>query len=340
MNENAKNQGMERHCIAVTGASRGIGAAIALSLAEQGWHVACLSRSGALPGLAGIPEEVAARWIGVTADVTQPAALAGAFDQLVEAGWHVKGLVNNAGVHLDAVSAEMPLEQWRQVMDTNATSVVSACQAAYPHLVAANGGVIVNIGSFFDKLGVKRNLAYCASKAAVGAITRVLAVEWAPKGIRVIERGARLHHDRPQCGRDGTRRAAADVSGQADSRKGARHFARRWCLGGSAVHACRLVLERGNHLRGWWPGDRALTSSNMNLLERLDARLPLNDEERMLLDSVRKLAREQIAPRAEHHDRTCRVPVGACAGDQRAGPERHVHTRRPTAVRPCRTRPT
>ena len=53
------------------------------------------------------------------------------------------------------------------------------CQAVYPHLVAAGGGTIVNIGSFFDKLGVKRNLAYCASKAAVGAITRCLAVEWA-----------------------------------------------------------------------------------------------------------------------------------------------------------------
>jgi NAD(P)-dependent dehydrogenase (short-subunit alcohol dehydrogenase family) len=72
------------------------------------------------------------------------------------------------------------------VMDANATSVVSACQAAYPHLVSGGGGLIVNIGSFFDKLGVKRNLAYCASKAAVGAITRCLAVEWASKAIRVM----------------------------------------------------------------------------------------------------------------------------------------------------------
>ncbi|WP_457102236.1 SDR family NAD(P)-dependent oxidoreductase, partial [Microbacterium sp. P5_E9] len=89
--------------------------------------------------------------------------------------------------HIDAPSAEMSLQQWQQVMDSNATSVVTACQAAYPHLVAGGGGMIVNIGSFFDKLGVKRNLAYCASKAAVGAITRVLAVEWAGKGIRVMD---------------------------------------------------------------------------------------------------------------------------------------------------------
>jgi NAD(P)-dependent dehydrogenase (short-subunit alcohol dehydrogenase family) len=177
----------QRECIVVTGASRGIGAAIALALAQQGRHVACFSRSGALPAVANAPAEVAARWIGAKADVTDPAALASAFRKLADEGWRIKGLVNNAGVHLDGPSAEISLEHWHQVMDTNATSVVSACQAAYPHLVAAGGGMIVNIGSFFDKLGVKRNLAYCASKAAVGAITRCLAVEWAGKGIRVVD---------------------------------------------------------------------------------------------------------------------------------------------------------
>ncbi|MHB1112113.1 MAG: SDR family NAD(P)-dependent oxidoreductase [Acidovorax defluvii] len=177
---------MNRDCIVVTGASRGIGAAIALALAQQGHHVACLSRSGALPACPGAPAEVAARWIGLQADVTQPQSLAAALRKLADDGWRITGLVNNAGVHIDAASADVSLEQWNQVMNTNATSVVTACQAAYPHLVAAGGGVIVNIGSFFDKLGVKRNLAYCASKAAVGAITRVLAVEWASKGIRAI----------------------------------------------------------------------------------------------------------------------------------------------------------
>lgn len=177
----------ERECIVVTGASRGIGAAIALALAQQGKHVACFSRSGALPSVANAPAEVTARFIGAKADVTDPAALAAAMNKLADEGWRIHGLVNNAGVHLDGPSAEISLEHWSQVMDTNATSVVSACQAAYPHLVANGGGMIVNIGSFFDKLGVKRNLAYCASKAAVGAITRCLAVEWAGKGIRVID---------------------------------------------------------------------------------------------------------------------------------------------------------
>lgn len=176
----------KRDCIVVTGASRGIGAAIAAALAEQGREVICLSRSGALPACAGTSAEVASRWTGMTADVTNPQSMVAVFGQLAEEGWQVKGVVNNAGMHLDGPSAEVSLEHWNQVMDTNTTSVVTACQAAYPHLVKAGGGVIVNIGSFFDKLGVKRNLAYCASKAAVGAITRVLAVEWANKGIRVM----------------------------------------------------------------------------------------------------------------------------------------------------------
>src|SRR6185295_12863034 len=97
------------------------------------------------------------------------------------------GLVNNAGIHLDAPSHELSTDTYDRVMQTNATAVFTTCREAYPHLVKAGGGTIVNIGSFFDKIGVKRNLAYCASKAAVGAITRCLAVEWASKGIRVLD---------------------------------------------------------------------------------------------------------------------------------------------------------
>lgn len=177
---------MKRDCIVVTGASKGIGAAIARALAEQGNHVVCLSRSGALPSVQNLGEDIAARLIPRQADVMQPDELGAVLHGLAEEGWCITGLVNNAGLHVDAPSASLSIEQWHHVMDMNATSVVTTCQRAYPHLVDAGGGLIVNIGSFFDKLGVKRNLAYCASKAAVGAITRCLAVEWASKGIRVM----------------------------------------------------------------------------------------------------------------------------------------------------------
>lgn len=177
----------ERECIVVTGASRGIGAAIALALAGQGRQVACLSRSGDLPAVVDASDDVRRKWIGLKGDVTNPCAMTDAIRRLTQEGWLIKGLVNNAGLHLDGTSADISLEHWNQIMTTNATSVLVTCQAIYPHMVIAGGGMIVNIGSFFDKLGVKRNLAYCASKAAVGAMTRCLAVEWASKGIRVVD---------------------------------------------------------------------------------------------------------------------------------------------------------
>jgi NAD(P)-dependent dehydrogenase (short-subunit alcohol dehydrogenase family) len=172
--------------IAVTGASRGIGAAIALELARRGFTVGCLSRRGAGVEAGGVPPEIAARFVKLACDVNDEASLKRAFAGLVERTGACHGLVNNAGLHLDARSSEMPVETWDAVMNTNARAVFVACREAYPYL-ARQGGTIVNIGSFFDKLGVKRNLAYCASKAAVGAITRCLAVEWAAARIRVLD---------------------------------------------------------------------------------------------------------------------------------------------------------
>jgi NAD(P)-dependent dehydrogenase (short-subunit alcohol dehydrogenase family) len=170
--------------IAVTGASRGIGAAIALELARRGFRIGCLSRQGSLPE-GEATSDVAARLTPVRCDVTDEASVRAALAEIAAGGLH--GLVNNAGIHLDAPSHELTLETYERVMRTNATSVFMVCREAYPHLVNAGGGTIVNIGSFFDKIGVKRNLAYCASKAAVGAMTRCLAVEWGAKNIRVLD---------------------------------------------------------------------------------------------------------------------------------------------------------
>ena len=166
---------MAARVIAVTGASRGIGAAIAHELLRRGFVVGSLTRSGtAIDGA-----------LPIVCDVTDEDSLKNAFKILAEKAGKVDGLVNNAGIHLDGKSAELETSIYDEVMGTNAKAVFVACREAYPYL-ARSGGTIVNIGSFFDKLGVKRNLAYCASKAAVGAITRCLAVEWAAKKIRVL----------------------------------------------------------------------------------------------------------------------------------------------------------
>jgi NAD(P)-dependent dehydrogenase (short-subunit alcohol dehydrogenase family) len=172
--------------IVVTGASRGIGATIALELAQRGYTVACLTRKGQGPEVT-VPTELAPRFVNAKCDVTDEASVKQALATVAAKAGTIHGIVNNAGIHLDGPSDKLALDVYNQVMSTNATAVFTACREVYPHLIKTGGGIIVNIGSFFDKIGVKRNVAYCASKAAVGAITRCLAVEWAPKNIRVLD---------------------------------------------------------------------------------------------------------------------------------------------------------
>jgi len=160
--------------IIVTGGSRGIGAAIASELAGRGRAVVCLSRSGVAP--AGH---------SIACDMTDEMTVRAALAEVARSG-PITGLINNAGLHLRGPAAELSTTDYEQVMALNATAVMVASREAYPHLRAAGGGIIVNIGSFFDKLGVRDNLAYSASKAAVGAITRCLAAEWAREGIAVV----------------------------------------------------------------------------------------------------------------------------------------------------------
>jgi NAD(P)-dependent dehydrogenase (short-subunit alcohol dehydrogenase family) len=166
---------MPEGTIIVTGASRGIGAAIARELATRGYGVAGLSRSG-----------VSAAGDGFVCDVSDEAAIARAVAAVAGRG-PIAGLVNNAGLYAEHVSAELSAAEFEGLMRNNATSVLVAAREAYPHLKRAGGGLIINIGSFYDKLGVPRSVAYCASKAAIGAITRCLAIEWAADNIRVLD---------------------------------------------------------------------------------------------------------------------------------------------------------
>ena len=156
-------------------------------LASAGYRVACLSRSGDLPQVPSAAPAALARCRAIRCDVTSEADVQAAFADAASGGARIVGLVNNAGLHLQGPSDKFALADYNRVLSTNAASVFVGCQQVYPHLLAAGGGLIINIGSFFDKMGVKHNLAYCASKAAVGAITRCLGVEWASKNIRVID---------------------------------------------------------------------------------------------------------------------------------------------------------
>jgi NAD(P)-dependent dehydrogenase (short-subunit alcohol dehydrogenase family) len=159
--------------IIVTGASKGIGRAIATELDHRGVPVVCVSRSGG-----------ASVGHSVVCDVTDEAAVRRVFAEIAGRG-RIAGLVNNAGVHIGGPIATLTTAEFERTIAVNLTAVMVVAREAYPYL-REQGGMIVNIGSYFDKLGVPNNLAYCASKAAVGAMTRCMAVEWASAGIHVV----------------------------------------------------------------------------------------------------------------------------------------------------------
>jgi NAD(P)-dependent dehydrogenase (short-subunit alcohol dehydrogenase family) len=166
--------------VIVTGASSGIGAATALELAHQGFVVGCFSRRGTVP--AGITTHLH----GYECDVTDPHQVQTAVQVFAAQAGGIVGLVNNAGIHEETRSSELTLDTLRSMMEINFISAFSVCQQVYPHMQESGGGLIVNVGSFYDHLGVRSNLAYGASKAAIASMTRTLAVEWARDNIQAV----------------------------------------------------------------------------------------------------------------------------------------------------------
>lgn len=163
----------EKGQVIVTGGSRGIGASIMVELDRRGYSCTALSRSGDAPC-----------GTGMVCDITDENAIREAFSQIAARG-PISALINNAGLHTDYVSEHLPTAEFEQAIRINATGALIGCREIYPYLKESKG-VIINMGSFYDKLGIPRNVGYCAAKAAVGAITRCLAVEWAMDGIAVV----------------------------------------------------------------------------------------------------------------------------------------------------------
>jgi len=158
--------------IAVTGASRGLGAAIALELAGRGLTVGCLSRQGIGPAeTVAVPDELAARMVMAKCDINDGDSIRASLAALSDQGYRLRHFIANAGTHIAGPSHKF-------------ANADMATLLAYQYL--GEGSVIVTIGSFYDRIGAPQNAIYAASKAAIGAIARTLAVEWARDGIRVI----------------------------------------------------------------------------------------------------------------------------------------------------------
>ena len=167
----------------VTGASQGIGRAIADGLAEAGTRivVADLDRS----------EEAAASYpdgVGITCDVSQEADVARLVDEVVERCGTIDVLVNNAGLYASLEMRpfdQIPVDEWRRVMDVNVASMFLMCRAVLPVMRQNGGGKIVNISSGTPFRGVPFLLHYVTSKGAIVAFTRALAKELGKDGIHV-----------------------------------------------------------------------------------------------------------------------------------------------------------
>ena len=122
----------QQRAIAVTGASRGIGAAIALELAQRGFRVGCLSRKGTGIENLAIPAELNGRFVNVACDVTDEQSARAGLAQFAQAAGGLHGLVNNAGIHLDGRRDRLETSVYDTVVKPNATAVFTTCRAAYP----------------------------------------------------------------------------------------------------------------------------------------------------------------------------------------------------------------
>ena len=168
----------------VTGGSRGIGRAIVLLLAAEGADVTFFYRDNA----AAAADVVAAADGKVTAmavDIRDSAACATAVEGLVDRCGRLDILVNNAGVTRDNPLAAFDDDDVAQVLDTNVTGVFNVTRAVVPYMTSQRAGTIINLSSVAGEKGGRGQTNYAASKGAINAFTRALAVELAPRRIRV-----------------------------------------------------------------------------------------------------------------------------------------------------------
>lgn len=164
----------------VTGGTKGIGRAVALELAARGARVTVVARHTPREGTGGAGPAMAV----VEADVATADGRARVAEALARAGG-VDILVNNAGTNIRRAATEYTLDEYERLAATNVTSAFELSRAVHPHMRRRGGGSIVNVSSVSGLVYTGSGVPYAMGKAALVQMTRGLAVEWAPDGIRV-----------------------------------------------------------------------------------------------------------------------------------------------------------
>jgi 2-deoxy-D-gluconate 3-dehydrogenase len=168
----------------VTGANVGLGQAIAMALAEAGADIAGVSRRPATETKTQV-EALGRRFIGMEADLASIEPIETIVDRTARELGRLDILVNNAGIIRRADSIDFTEADWDAVIDTNLKSVFFLCQAAGRRMLTQGRGKIINIASMLSFQGGVRVPAYTASKSGLAGLTRLLANEWASKGVNV-----------------------------------------------------------------------------------------------------------------------------------------------------------
>jgi NAD(P)-dependent dehydrogenase (short-subunit alcohol dehydrogenase family) len=170
----------------VTGASKGLGSAIAAGLSKAGAHLALCARDHhGLAATRATVEAQGARAEIFEMDVCSRASVRRAVAAAIEAFGRIDILVNNAGINVRKPTLELSEEEWDQVLDTNLKGYFLVAQAVGEHMVARGSGKVVNVSSIFGAVGMHNQLAYAASKGGVVQLTKVMAIEWAKHGVNV-----------------------------------------------------------------------------------------------------------------------------------------------------------
>jgi 3-oxoacyl-[acyl-carrier protein] reductase len=171
----------------VTGASRGIGRAIALELADFGAKVVVnyASSSSAADELVAQIISEGGEAIAIAADVSKPEQIDALVKTVMDQWGRIDVLVNNAGITRDTVMLRMKLEDWQAVIDTNLTGVFSCTRAVSKIMLKQKSGRIINIASVAGQIGNPGQASYSASKAGVLGFTRTVAKELSSRGITV-----------------------------------------------------------------------------------------------------------------------------------------------------------
>ncbi len=170
----------------VTGGTSGIGRAMSLGLAEAGADVvATARRQQQVDDTATAIEALGRKTVRVTSDVSDRATLENVLKTTVDALGKVDILINCAGIIKRAPTLDFSEEEWTNIVNTNLTGTLRACQVFGRHMLERGSGRIINIASLNTFVSLSEVAAYAASKAAVAALTRSLAVEWSKKGVTV-----------------------------------------------------------------------------------------------------------------------------------------------------------